>query len=105
MPPLIEAVFDEVQGRVRGEPDANANDRRFATAIYRAAVMEGHRGSDRLRQPRLIRPKPTLKMAKLKLIIYTWGALIHSAVTHDPSAVGVVISRGLKGIAFQLLVV
>jgi len=38
---LIEAVFDEVQGRVRGEPDAIANDRRFATAIYRAAVMDG----------------------------------------------------------------
>src|SRR3954463_13003359 len=34
--------------------------------------------------------------------------LDHSAppgLTHDPSAVGVVISRGLKGIAFQLLVV
>jgi hypothetical protein len=38
---LIETVFDEVLGRVRGEPDAIANDRRFATAIYRAAVMDG----------------------------------------------------------------
>jgi hypothetical protein len=38
---LIEAVFDEVRGRVHGEPDAIANDRRFATAIYRAAVMDG----------------------------------------------------------------
>ena len=39
--PLIETVFDEVQGRVRGEPAAIANDRRFATAIYRIAVMSG----------------------------------------------------------------
>ena len=39
--PLIETVFDEVQGRVRGEPAAIANDRRFATAIYRMAVMSG----------------------------------------------------------------
>ena len=38
---LIETVFDEVQGRVRGEPAAIANDRRFATAIYRIAVMSG----------------------------------------------------------------
>ena len=38
---LIETVFDEVLGRLRGEPDAIANDRRFATAIYRAGVMDG----------------------------------------------------------------
>ena len=38
---LIETVFDEVQGRVRGEPAAIANDRRFATAIYRIAIMSG----------------------------------------------------------------
>ena len=38
---LIEEVFDEVQGRVRGEPDIIANDRRFATAIYRTAVLSG----------------------------------------------------------------
>ncbi len=38
---LIEEVFDEVQGRVRGEPDVIANDRRFATAIYRMAVLSG----------------------------------------------------------------
>ena len=38
---LTEAAFDEVRGRVRGEPDAIANDRRFATAIYHAAVMDG----------------------------------------------------------------
>ena len=38
---LIETVFDEVLGRVRGEPAAIANDRRFATAIYRIAVMSG----------------------------------------------------------------
>jgi len=39
--PLIETVFDEVLGRVRGEPVAIANDRRFATAIYRMAVRSG----------------------------------------------------------------
>ena len=38
---LIEAVFKEVLDRVHGAPDAIANDRRFATAIYRAAVMDG----------------------------------------------------------------
>ncbi len=38
---LIDEVLEEVQGRVRGEPDAIANDRRFATAIYRIAVMSG----------------------------------------------------------------
>jgi hypothetical protein len=38
---LIEAVFEEVLDRVHGAPDAIANDRRFATAIYRAAVMDG----------------------------------------------------------------
>lgn len=38
---LIDEVLDEVQGRVRGEPDAIANDRRFATAIYRIAVRSG----------------------------------------------------------------
>src|SRR4051812_22910044 len=38
---LIETVLEEVQGRVRGEPAAIANDRRFATAIYRIAVMSG----------------------------------------------------------------
>src|SRR3954465_1663962 len=32
---LIDEGLDEVQGRVRGEPAAIANDRRFATAIYR----------------------------------------------------------------------
>ncbi len=38
---LIKEVLEEVQGRVRGEPDAIPNDRRFATALYRAAVMNG----------------------------------------------------------------
>src|SRR4051794_26512341 len=38
---LIDEVLEEVQGRVRGEPAAIANDRRFATAIYRIAVMSG----------------------------------------------------------------
>ena len=38
---LIDEVLEEVRGRVRGEPDAIANDRRFATAIYRIAVMSG----------------------------------------------------------------
>ena len=38
---LIDEVLEEVQGRVRGEPGAIANDRRFATAIYRIAVMSG----------------------------------------------------------------
>src|SRR3954453_6987717 len=38
---LIDEVLEEVQGRVRGEPAAIANDRRFATAIYRIAGMSG----------------------------------------------------------------
>jgi len=38
---LLDEVFDEVLGRIRGEADAIANDRRFATAIYRKAVLEG----------------------------------------------------------------
>ena len=38
---LIEEVFDEMQGRVRGEADVIANDRRFATALYRTAVLSG----------------------------------------------------------------
>jgi hypothetical protein len=38
---LIDEALEEVQGRVRGEPGAIANDRRFATAIYRIAVMSG----------------------------------------------------------------
>jgi hypothetical protein len=38
---LIDKVFDEVLGRVRGEPDVIANDRRFATAIYRLAITDG----------------------------------------------------------------
>src|SRR4051794_20204174 len=69
---LIDEVLEEVQGRVRGEPGAIANDRRFVTAIYRIAVMSGimnerHHGANRLRQPRLITPTPTGKMAKLEL--------------------------------------
>jgi hypothetical protein len=38
---MIDEVFAEVLERVRGEPDAIANDRRFATAIYRIAIMGG----------------------------------------------------------------
>jgi hypothetical protein len=38
---LIEQVFEEVLGRVQGDPDTIANDRRFATAIYRIAVEDG----------------------------------------------------------------
>ena len=38
---LMDQVFDEVLGRVRGEPDVIANDRRFATAIYRLAITDG----------------------------------------------------------------
>jgi hypothetical protein len=34
-------VLDEVLPRVRGTPDQVANDRRFATAIYRVAVAQG----------------------------------------------------------------
>src|SRR4051812_3074091 len=37
----LEEVFDEVLPRVRGSPDQVANDRRFATAIYRTAVASG----------------------------------------------------------------
>src|SRR3954463_3499460 len=37
----LEKVFDEVLPRVRGSPDQVANDRRFATAIYRTAVARG----------------------------------------------------------------
>ena len=37
----LEEVFDEVLPRVRGSPDQVANDRRFATAIYRTAVARG----------------------------------------------------------------
>jgi len=38
---LLDEVFDEVLGRIRGEADAIANDRRFATVICRRAVLEG----------------------------------------------------------------
>ena len=38
---LLDEVFEEVLGRIRGEADAIANDRRFATTIYRMAVLEG----------------------------------------------------------------
>ena len=38
---LRDEVFEEVLGRIRGEADAIANDRRFATTIYRMAVLEG----------------------------------------------------------------
>ena len=38
---LIEEVLAEVLPRVRGSPDRVANDRRFATAIYRTAVARG----------------------------------------------------------------
>ena len=38
---LLDEVFEEVLGRIRGEADAIANDRRFATSIYRMAVLEG----------------------------------------------------------------
>ncbi len=37
----MEEVLDQVLPRVRGEPDQVANDRRFATAIYRMAVANG----------------------------------------------------------------
>ena len=37
----LEEVFDEVLPRVRGSPDQVANDRRFATAVYRTAVARG----------------------------------------------------------------
>jgi hypothetical protein len=38
---LLDEVFEEVLGRIRGKADAIANDRRFATTIYRMAVLEG----------------------------------------------------------------
>src|SRR5215208_5412301 len=38
---VMEEVLDEVLPRVRGEPDQVANDRRFATPVYRMAVAEG----------------------------------------------------------------
>lgn len=37
----MEEGLDEVLLRVRGEPDHVANDRRFATALYRMAVANG----------------------------------------------------------------
>jgi hypothetical protein len=36
----LEEVFDTILERVHGDADAIANDRRFATAIYRIAVMD-----------------------------------------------------------------
>src|SRR5215212_3369153 len=44
---LIDEMFEEVQGRVRGEPDTIANDRRFATAILPCCRHERHHGSNR----------------------------------------------------------
>jgi hypothetical protein len=38
---VMTEVLDEVLPRVRGTPDQVANDRRFATAIYRVAVAQG----------------------------------------------------------------
>lgn len=38
---LMTEVLDEVLPRVRGTPDQVANDRRFATAIYRVALEQG----------------------------------------------------------------
>ena len=38
---LLEEVLAEVLPRVRSSPDQVANDRRFATAIYRTAVAAG----------------------------------------------------------------
>jgi hypothetical protein len=38
---MMEEVLDQVLPRVRGEPDQVANDRRFASAIYRTAVANG----------------------------------------------------------------
>ena len=37
----MEEVLDQVLPRIRGEPDQVANDRRFATALYRMAVTNG----------------------------------------------------------------
>ena len=41
---LMDRVFDAVLGRVRGEPDVIANDRRFPTALYRLAIAAGIMG-------------------------------------------------------------
>ena len=38
---MMEEVLDQVLPRVRGEPDQVANDRRFASTIYRTAVANG----------------------------------------------------------------
>lgn len=38
---LMEDVFDEVLPRAGGEPDKIAEDRRFATSIYRFALEDG----------------------------------------------------------------
>jgi hypothetical protein len=38
---LLDEVFEEVLERIRGDADAIANDRRFATAIYRRAILDG----------------------------------------------------------------
>jgi hypothetical protein len=46
VPPLLDGAV--------GEADAIANDRRFATTIYRMAVTEGPDGLGRLRRPNLI---------------------------------------------------
>ena len=51
---LLDEVFEEVLGRIRGEADAIANDRRFATTIYRMAVLEGPIDQVRLRRSKLI---------------------------------------------------
>lgn len=37
----MDEIFEEVLGRVQGEPDAIANNRRFATALYRIAIRDG----------------------------------------------------------------
>ena len=37
---MMEEVFDTMLECVHGDADAIANDRRFATAIYRIAVMD-----------------------------------------------------------------
>jgi hypothetical protein len=48
---LLDEIFEEVVGRIRGDADAIANDRRFATAIYRRAIMEGLFDQVRLTHP------------------------------------------------------
>ena len=70
---LIDEVLDEVQGRVRGEPGAIANDRRFATALYRRAVMSGIMDQIGFASPGSSPPPPTGKMAKLKLRAFRRG--------------------------------